>query len=95
MILFWIRAFYSPQLHAYPAEQDWKGAAWDLGVKKDASECKPQLESLLATTAGNSSISSGDRLIASAMLAFCAKVDQNVMAHGPLLAHARVLGPLL
>lgn len=89
-------ALFSPQAQSYPVEQDWQNAAWDLAVKKDASECKPQLESLLATSASSmSSISHVDRLIASAMVAFCTKVDKNVMAHGPLLAHARVLGPLL
>ena len=90
---FWMLALYSTQLGNYPAEQDWQNAAWDLAVKKDAAECKPQLDSLLANPFGN--VSDVDRLIAAAMTAFCAKVDKNLMAHGPLLAHARVLGPLV
>ena len=90
---FWMLVLCSTQLGNYPAEQDWQNAAWDLAVKKDAAECKPQLDSLLANPFGN--VSDVDRLIAAAMTAFCTKVDKNLMAHGPLLAHARVLGPLV
>lgn len=92
---FWLLALYSLQLQNYPSEQDWQNAAWDLAVKKGAAECKPQLESLLSAAMGNYRISDVDRLLASAMVAFCKKVENDVMAHGPLLAHARVLGPLV
>ena len=89
----WLLALYSIQLGSYRSGQDWQNAAWDLAVKKDAAECKPQLDSLLANPFGN--VSDVDRLIAAAMAAFCVKVDKNLMAHGPLLAHALVLGPLV
>ena len=43
---FWMLALYSTQLGNYPSEQDWQNAAWDLVVKKDAAECKPQFGQL-------------------------------------------------
>ena len=92
---FWLLALCSITLGSYPPEQDWQNAAWDLAVKKDSAECKPLLANLLSTPFGSSNIADIDRLIAAAMSAFCVKVDKNLMAHGPLLAHARVLGPLV
>ena len=92
---FWLLALCSTQLGSYTSEQGWQNAAWDLAVKKDAAECKPQLNGLLATPFGNCNTSDVDRLIAAAMSAFCVKVEKNLMAQGPLLSHTRVLGPLV
>jgi hypothetical protein len=62
-----------------------------------AEELKPQLDNMCAALSGEDakvqSLTQLDRILVNAMLAFCNKVLAGKMAHGPLLAHARALGP--
>ncbi len=96
--LMWMACFWDPLHNDYCADQYW-GRRWPLDIKRAAVFCKEGLRNMIAYKVKQRSSSSGNMtascvtecvedLKLAIMLTWCTRVTEDIMPHGPLLAHA-------
>ncbi len=88
----WMACFWDPATRDYDAAQNWTNT-WSKDMQQQAKLCKKGLQDLMAYKASSVQRSTYvserlEELKLAMMLAWCSRVSENLMPHGPLLAHA-------